>query len=149
MITKNMKLIVSVAVMSVLVLTLPLLSLAAAQQRGGFASYKYFPIGKKGDVHFTEPVRVGDVLLQPGMYRVQHVEDGSEHAVVFKKMDMPAGYRHGNTPVSEEVAAQFKCKAENTGEKVRKTEVGVRTNAAGEQEVTEVEIAGETFKHLN
>src|SRR6516165_4807298 len=149
MITRNMKLIVSVTVMSVLVLTLPVLSLAAAQAQKGGGYTKYFPIGKKGDIHFTEPVRVGDVLLQPGMYRVQHIEEGSDHAVVFKKMDMPAGYRHGNTPVSEEVAARFKCKAENTGERVRKTAVGVRTNAAGEQEVTEVKIAGETFKHLN
>ena len=150
MITRNIKLIVSIAIVALLVLTVPALNLAAAQKDlGRLTNVEWLTIGKKGDIHFTTPVQAGDTVLQPGMYRVQHVVEGSEHFVVFKQMEMPAGYRHGNTPVSPEAAARIKCRIEATSDKIRKTAVSVRTNAAGGKEVAEVDIAGERFKHFN
>lgn len=105
-------------------------------------------IGKKGDVHFNVPVKVGGTLLQPGMYQLQHAVEGGEHFITFKEVHMPAGYRHSNTPVDKEASAQIKCKVEPLEGKVKKTVVSLRTNAAGEREVAEVQIAGEMFKHV-
>jgi hypothetical protein len=105
-------------------------------------------IGKKGEVHFNVPVRAGGTLLQPGMYQLQHGVDGVEHYVTFKEMQMPAGYRHSNTPVDKNAAARIPCKVDPLEKTAGKTAVSLRTNAAGEKEVAEVQIAGEAFKHL-
>ncbi len=104
-------------------------------------------IGKKGVLHLTTVVKVGEVALQPGMYQVQHVMDGSNHVIVFKEVGMQAGYRHGNTPVGKEVA-RVQCKVEPVSKKAGNTKITLRTNAAGEKEVSEILVAGETFKHI-
>lgn len=111
------------------------------------SSAKDVVIGKKGVFHFTQVVKVGEVALQPGMYQVQHVEEGSDHVLVFKEVGMQAGYKHGNTPVGKEVA-RVKCTIEPVSKKVSNTRITLRTNAKGEREVAEVEVAGEAFKHL-
>jgi hypothetical protein len=107
-----------------------------------------FTIGKKGDIHFNVPVRVGDTLLQPGMYEIQHAVEGGDHFITFKQVGMPAGYRHGNTPVAKEAAARIKCKVEPVDKTLRNTKITLRTNVAGEKEVAEVQVAGEAFKHI-
>jgi hypothetical protein len=81
------------------------------------------------------------------MYQVQHVTEGSDHMIIFKEMEMPAGYKMGNTPVGKEVA-RIKCKVEPVTKKVSNTRITLRTNAAGEKEIAEVQVAGEAFKHL-
>ena len=81
------------------------------------------------------------------MYQLQHVVEGNDHVVVFKTMEMPAGYRHGNTPVSKDITARIKCKVV-AADKINKTSITLRTNAAGEKEIAEVQVAGEAFKHL-
>jgi hypothetical protein len=112
------------------------------------AAAQDFTIGKKGEVHFNVPVKAGNAMLKPGMYQVQHVVEGSDHIVIFKEMEMPAGYRHGNTPVSSEPAARVKCQVVPADKKVSNTAIVLRTNAAGEKEIAEVQVAGEAFKHL-
>jgi hypothetical protein len=105
-----------------------------------------FTIGKEGVVHFNVAVKAGGVSLEPGMYQLQHAVEGTDHYVSFKKVSMPAGYRHGNTQVAEEAAARVKCTVE-PAQKVGKTALTLRTNAAGEKEIADVRIAGEAFKH--
>ncbi len=87
-------------------------------------------IGKKAEVHFTAQVKAGDAVLKPGMYQVQHVMEGGDHVIVFKEM------------------GRIKCKVEPVTRKVSNTKITLRTNAAGEKEIAEVQVAGETFKHL-
>ena len=106
-----------------------------------------FTIGKKGEVHFNVPVKAGSTVLTPGMYQVQHSVEGTDHFVAFKEMEMPAGYRHSNTPVAKEATARIKCKVEPAA-KVSNTKITLRTNAAGEKEIADVQVAGEAFKHL-
>ena len=105
-------------------------------------------IGKKGEVHFNVPVKAGSTVLQPGMYQIQHAVEGEEHVITFKAVTMPAGYRHSNTPVAKEPAARVVCRVETLDAKVRKTAITLRTNAAGEKEIAEVRVAGESFKHV-
>jgi len=103
--------------------------------------------GKKGEIHTSKPIRVGDTLLQPGMYQVQHVMEGSDHIIVFREVTM--GYRGnmGNTKTGKEVA-RVKCKVAPLDEKVGSTKVFLRTNAAGEKEVEGVQVRGEKVRHL-
>jgi len=105
-------------------------------------------IGKKGEVHFNVPVKAGGTLLQPGMYQLQHAVEGGEHYITFKEVQMPAGYRHSNTPVNQNAAARIPCKVEPLEKKAGKTAVSLRTNPSGEKEVADVQIAGEAFKHV-
>jgi len=103
--------------------------------------------GKQGEVHFTTQVKAGDAVLKPGMYQVQHLMEGSAHVIIFKEMEMPAGYKMGNTSVGKEVA-RINCKVEPVTQKLNNTKITLRTNAAGEKEIAEVQVAGEAFKHL-
>lgn len=105
-----------------------------------------YTIGKSSQIHLNVPVKVGTVTLPPGMYQLQHKMEGDDHYVSFRKVSMAAGYRHGNTQVAKEDVASVKCRVEAT-DKVRKTALTFRTNAAGEKELAEVRIAGESFKH--
>jgi hypothetical protein len=107
-----------------------------------------FTIGKKGTIHFNVPVKVGNTLVEPGMYQLQHAVEGGDHFVTFKQVGMPAGYRHGNTPVTNEAAARIQCRVEPVNKKSGTTKITLRTNAAGEKEVAEVQVAGEAFKHI-
>ncbi|HZS10498.1 MAG TPA: hypothetical protein VFD58_37060 [Blastocatellia bacterium] len=104
-------------------------------------------VGQKGTVHFTEKVKVGDTILNPGMYQVQHVAEGGDHVIIFKEVGMAAGYKMGNTPVGKEVA-RVRCNVEPVAKAATNTKVTLRKNAAGEKEVAEVQVAGEAFKHL-
>ncbi len=138
--TKTIRMIVAV---TVLVLCVGLVALQASAQD----KKPDFTIGKKGEIHFNVPVKVGATVLQPGMYEVQHAVEGNDHVITFKQMEMPAGYRHNNNPVNPQAAARIKCKVE-AAPMANKTNITLRTNAAGEKEVAEVQVAGEAFKHL-
>ena len=105
-------------------------------------------IGKTGEVHFNVAVKAGGTVLKPGMYQLQHMVEGNQHFVTFKEVQMPAGYRHSNTPVAKEATARVACKVEPLEKKAGKTVVTLRTTPAGEKEVSEIQIAGEAFKHL-
>jgi hypothetical protein len=141
--TKTIRMI---AAFAMVVLAIAAFNIPASAQKAGLAAD--FTIGKKGEVHFNIPVKAGGAVLQPGMYQVQHLVEGGDHIVIFKEMEMPAGYRHSNIPVSKEAAARVKCNIEPVDTKVSNTKITLRTNAAGEKEIAEVQVAGEAFKHL-
>ncbi len=136
----------ALAVLITTMLSLPLMAQDHQSHHQG-ASGGSLSVGKKGEVHLTSPVKVGDTVLKPGMYQVQHVEAGGDHVFVFREMSMPAGYKMSNTPVGKEVA-RVKCKIEPARKKVSNTKIIFRTNAAGEKEISEVQVAGEAFRHL-
>jgi len=142
----------SLAASTLLILAAGMLSLPTlAQDHQGMhhpkASGTDVIIGKKGQVHFTVQVKAGDTVLEPGMYQVQHIENGGDHVIVFNEVSMAAGYKMGNTPTGKEVA-RIKCQVEPVTKKVSNTRITLRTNAAGEKEIAEVQVAGEAFKHL-
>lgn len=114
-----------------------------------------FTVGRKGEVHFYVPVKVGSTILQPGTYEVEHILDGSDgivsvhdHAIIFRKMGIFSRYRHSNKLLFMEPTASLKCKLGEAATSIPKTTVMLRTNAAGEKEIAELQIAGEAFKHV-
>lgn len=128
----------------VILLALPLFALAQDHQHHNGGNEV---IGKKGQIHFTSNVKVGDTLLKAGMYQVQHLAEGGDHVIIFKEMAMAAGYKMGNTPVGKEVV-RIKCKIEPVTKAVNNTKITLRTNAKGEKEVADIQVAGEAVKHL-
>lgn len=103
--------------------------------------------GKKGTFHIDKQVRVGGKLLKAGMYQVQHLTEGIDHFIIFREIKV--GYRNnmGNQTLGDEIA-RVKCTIESVGQKMKNTKLILQQNAAGEKEVVEVWVKGETFKHI-
>jgi hypothetical protein len=143
---------------ALLVLGLGAFAVTASAQHGGMAHTgskassrqgEMTRLGKKGELPITSPTRVGDVLLEPGTYRVQHVVEGEDHFITFRKMshtrsDQPS-YPLG-TPGKE--VARVKCRLAPLGEKAKHSGMRFGTNAAGEQTVEEVHVKGEDVRHV-
>ncbi len=104
-------------------------------------------VGTKGMVRLSEKVRVGDRLLEPGMYHVQHVVEGTDHVFVFKPVTMPAGYREYSMVEGREIV-RVKCRVEPLAKSVNNTKITFGRNAAGERTIEEIQVAGEKVKHI-
>jgi hypothetical protein len=109
--------------------------------------HDHLSVGKKGMVRFSEKVRVGDRLLEPGMYHVQHIVEGTDHVFVFKPVTMPAGYREYSMVEGREVV-RLKCRVEPVSKAVNNTKIALGQNAAGERIIEEIQVAGEKAKHI-
>ncbi|MCI0666200.1 MAG: hypothetical protein L0220_34540 [Acidobacteria bacterium] len=97
-------------------------------------------------------MHTGDKTLPPGMYVVQHLQEGQEHVIVFKQLPMDYAkqkqiFMPGKDDPGTEVA-RIKCRVEPVAKKYGRTKLILRTNASGEKEIVEVQIRGEAFKHL-
>ena len=106
----------------------------------------HLTVGKKGMVRLSSKVRVGDRLLDPGMYHVQHVIEGSDHVFVFKPVTMPAGYKEYSMVEGREIL-RLKCTVQPVAKSVSNTKITFGRNAAGERTIEEIQVAGEKVKH--
>jgi hypothetical protein len=139
MTTKNRSAVTS----AMLILLLGILGLSALAQHEDMVR-----IGKKGVIPFNTPVRVGNTMLKPGDYQIQHVMEGQDHVIVFTKMVHPAGgLSQGPSRPTKEVT-RVKCRVEPLGEKAKHGGMRFGTNAAGEKTLEEVHIQGENVRHL-
>lgn len=105
-------------------------------------------LGKKGEIRFDSPVRVGDVVLKPGDYQIQHRLEGQDHVIVFRKLLHPPGGRSQGPLVPGKEVTRVKCRVEPLGEKAKHHGIRFGTNVAGEKTVEEVHIQGENVKHV-
>lgn len=117
-------------------LSVPLL---AQEQNQGMVS-----LGKKGEIVFDSSVRVGDQLLKEGTYQIQHVMEGQDHVIVFRRMSRDY-YRQ---LIAGKEVLRVKCRVEPLGEKAKHGGMRFGTNAAGEKTVEEVHVRGENVKHF-
>jgi hypothetical protein len=108
--------------------------------------HDHLTVGKKGMVKFSAKVRVGDRLLEPGMYHVQHVMEGTDHVFVFKPVTMPAGYKEYSMVEGREIV-RLKCSVEPVAKSVNNTKITFGRNASGERTIEEIQVAGEKVKH--
>ena len=81
-------------------------------------------VGKVGKLHIGSSVMVGNTLLKPGMYQVQHVTEGENHLIIFRIIRM--GYRNnmGNEQLGEEVI-RLHCRIEAVGQRWKHTKLHV------------------------
>lgn len=131
-----------IATSAMLIFLLGILGLPALAQHQDMVR-----IGKKGVVPINTPVRVGDALLKPGRYQIQHVMEGQDHVIVFKPLLHARPPEYVET-ASEKGTIRMKCKVEPLGEKAKYGLIRWGKNAAGETTVEEVQIQGENVKHV-
>ncbi len=102
---------------------------------------------KGGKFHIGSSVMVGPTLLKSGMYKVQHVMEGSDHVIIFHVIRMNK-YKNpmGNEWLGEEVA-RVKCTVDPAGQKWRHTKLILVRSASGQRVVEAVQIKGENVLH--
>jgi hypothetical protein len=99
-------------------------------------------VGKKGEITLTKPTEVGDKVLQPGTYVVQHRVSGSDHFVRFlelKRANTKFQYTGRN-------AGEVRCSLEPPGATAKETTVTIRPEGGGDR-ITKVTIKGENVVH--
>ena len=106
-------------------------------------------VGKSDDVSFTKEVRLGEVTLKPGKYRLQHRVEGADHFVHFQALatTMPSAHKTATgmaVPAGE--AGEVKCRLEPLGATVQETTLHL-LNEEGGQRLTKVLIRGENVAH--
>lgn len=117
-----------VCVMALCLLALSLVVSAATNQ---------FGVKDTRTLSFDTPVRVGNVMLPKGEYKVLHTMSGDEHIMVFQQ----TGTKNGTE-------AKVKCTLVKLAEKAPRTERLYTTNDANERVLHELIFQGDTAKHV-
>lgn len=104
-------------------------------------------VGKTGEVMFTTEIRIGDVTLVPGHYRLEHHTEGSDHFVQFTLMKGIHNPNEPGRPTGFAEAGKIKCRLEPLNQKVRQTTVYSREED-GRRRVARILVAGENVAHL-
>lgn len=102
-------------------------------------------VGKKGEITLTQPTKVGDMVLQPDTYVVQHRTSGDNHFVRFVELKQ-VEFSNGETKFTyaePDNAGEIKCRVEPAGAKTKETTVSI----SGDR-ITKVAIKGEDVMHL-
>ena len=108
---------------------------------------KALKVGKTGDVQFRSDTMVGDLMLKPGRYLVQHRTEGADHFVYFTELAKSLPYSHGGGQAATSHPGEVRCMLTPLDDKVRSTTV--YTTKQGETvRVTKVLIAGENVAHV-
>jgi len=93
-------------------------------------------IGKKGEVTFSQPTKVGEVLLPAGSYRFLHRVAGNDHFVQFTQ-----------TNSRSRDFGEVRCRIELLPKKVSQTATYITTED-GVRRITRIEVAGENVAHI-
>ena len=109
-------------------------------------------VGKKGEITLAQATKVGDRVLEPGTYLVQHRVSHGDHFVRFKEFKQVEYWAWTDPGVNdtftvEENAGEIKCRVEPEKESVKDTTVYTVTEN-GTQRITKVAIRGENVLHV-
>ena len=96
---------------------------------------KVLKVGKKGEVTFSSETQVGDVLLKPGKYTLQHRVDGADHVLHFAALS------------NRNSSGEVKCTLEPLEKKVSSTMMRLQ-NTGTSMRLVQVQIAGENVTHV-
>jgi len=101
------------------------------------ASQNEFGVADTRNVTFSEPMRVGEVLLPKGDYQVLHIMDGTQHIMVFKQ-------QHAKQPVE----ARVHCQLVPLQKKAERMEMAYGLNAANERVLHRLVFQGDSAQHV-
>ena len=110
-------------------------------------------VGKKGEITLTQQTKVGDKVLQPGTYVVQHRVSSGDHFVRFVELKQleahaPMAGEHSQYTYTEaDKAGEVKCRVEPATTPIKETTV-YTTNEGGTPRITKVAIKGENVVHV-
>ena len=101
------------------------------------AGQNQFGVAGSHDISFSTPIRVGDVLLPKGEYRVLRTMEGQEHVMVFKRLN-----------TKKPVEARVKCQLQPLATKAPRTEQTYAFNAANERVLHTLVFRGDSAQHV-
>jgi hypothetical protein len=107
-------------------------------------------VGKKGEITLTQQTKVGNVVLQPDTYVVQHRVSGGNHFVRFVELKQVEAQQttEGNyTYTEEDKAGELKCRLEPAAGPIKETTAYTVTDG-GVARITKVAIKGEDVVHV-
>ena len=108
-------------------------------------------MGKRGEITLAEAMKVGDRVLEPGTYVVQHRVSHGDHFVRFlelKQEDYSMTHTGMNdTYTREDNAGEMKCRVEPATERIKQTTAYTVTEN-GTKRITKVAIRGEDVVHV-
>lgn len=88
-------------------------------------------------ITFSDPMKIGDVVLPKGEYKVQHTMDGDNHIMVFTQQK-----------VSTPAEARVKCQLVKLNAKAERTQMLYTRDANNTNILQEVVFRGDTAKHV-
>ncbi len=101
------------------------------------AELNQYGVAETQTLTFSDPIKVGDVVLPQGEYRVQHKMEGENHLMVFTQLR-----------VSRPVEARAKCELVKLPSKADRTEVIYLLNDGSVHVLREITFRGDTAKHV-
>jgi hypothetical protein len=96
-----------------------------------------FGVADKYIVSFSDPFRVGDVLLPKGDYAIQHTMKGEEHIMLFRQLQ-----------TTKPLEVSVKCTLVPLPEKASHMQIAYVLNAANEHVLHELVFMGDSAKHV-
>jgi hypothetical protein len=107
-------------------------------------------VGKKGEITLTQPTKVGDRVLQPDTYVIQHRTSGGDHFVRFVELKKAQAWTtEWNVIYTEpDAAGEIKCRMEPAGAPIKETRVSIAHEKDGGDRITQVVIKGEDVVHI-
>lgn len=110
-------------------------------------------VGKKGEITLKQQTKVGDKVLQPDTYVVQHRVSGGEHFVRFVELKQieahggDVGEPSHYTYTEADKAGELKCRVEHATGPIKETTV-YTTSEGDVPRITKVAIKGEDVMHV-
>ena len=109
-------------------------------------------VGKKGEITFTRQTKVGNIVLQPDTYVIQHRVSGGSHFVRFVELKQveaqPANAEQSPYTYTEaDKVGEVKCRLEPAAGLVKETTAYTVTQG-GIVRITKVAIKGEDVLHV-
>jgi hypothetical protein len=95
--------------------------------------------GKKGEITLVQPAKVGNRVLPPGTYIVQHRTSGEKHFVRFIGLKRDSIYYFW----TRSQAGDFACRVEQAPQVAAETSFST-VNNDGAMRITEITIKGES-----
>lgn len=101
---------------------------------------------KKVDITIRQPVKVGDLNLEPGRYMIQHFYEEGGHYMHFTELAPESPHATGNVG-SRKYVGKAKCTLEPLATKATQTAVYFNEKG-GVQRLEKIEVAGESEAHV-
>jgi hypothetical protein len=109
-------------------------------------------VGKKGEITLTKQTKVGNMVLQPDTYVIQHRVSGDNHFVRFVELKQveaqPINAEQSPYTYTEaDKAGELKCRVEPATGPIKET-TAYTVIDGGVTRITKVEIKGEDVVHV-
>ncbi len=101
------------------------------------AALNQYGVADVQKVTFNDPIKVGDVVLPKGEYKVQHTMEGENHIMVFTQQK-----------VLSPAESRVKCQLVKLNTKAERTQLIYSQNADNVRILQEITFRGDTAKHV-